>query len=187
MTISEISLRVVVEVDQRVFAENSDAVIKEELILSKNMDMGTPIGKVYFEEYQENSFLKPPKKVTQITRKRTHLPTSTVTSQKPRSKPVIQPPNAIQVSANFAQKPSDFIETVQSLETGKKIFTCKFCGLQKNDKGNLGRHILTKHLSNVEMMKCTICDYTTKLKGNMKQHYITKHKLPGSLAQSAVN
>ena len=92
-----------------------------------------------------------------------------------------------QLSPHFTQKPSDFIETVQSLETGRKMFTCKFCGIQNSDRGNLGKHILFKHLSNVPMIKCNLCDYESKLKGNMKIHYMKKHKLPENMATGALN
>ena len=90
-------------------------------------------------------------------------------------------------TVGFTQKPADFIEAVQSLETGKKMFNCKFCGVQNQDKGNLGRHVLTKHFSNVPMVNCTLRNYQCKLKGDMKKHYMSKHSLPEALAKSALN
>ena len=115
-----------------------------------------------------------------------------ISSQAPKmtQKPKIirsLPDNPPNVSSDFTQKPSDFIETVQSLETGKKMFTCKFCGVQNSDKGNLGKHVLLKHLSNVPMIKCNLCDYESKMKNIMKRHYMGKHKLPENMASSALS
>ena len=91
------------------------------------------------------------------------------------------------IATEFTQKPADFVETIQSLETGVKMYQCKFCGIQKPSKGNLSTHVLYCHLENVPMVKCTICEYESKLKGDMKKHYISRHNLPEDLAKLAVS
>ncbi|XP_075242587.1 uncharacterized protein LOC142337286 [Convolutriloba macropyga] len=98
-----------------------------------------------------------------------------------------QPPSPIQVTNNFQQDPNDFIATSQSLDTGKKSFSCKLCGFEVLSRSNLVRHINLKHISsNTEAIACTICDHTTRLKENMKKHYIGKHKLPEAMAKAAL-
>ena len=92
-----------------------------------------------------------------------------------------------QSSGEFIQKPNDFIEAIQSLETGRKMHSCKFCGLQRENKAQVASHVLHRHLSNVPMVKCTICSHQSKMKGDMKRHYMSKHSLPEALAKSAVS
>ena len=149
-------------------------------------DFKSSVGKLSLSEFKGNvDFIKPANLAQSISRKR---PLITAVSANTKSKASNSVKNLAEtVNGTFVQKPADFIEAIQSLETGKKTFTCKFCGVQNQDKGNLGRHVLTKHLSDVVVIKCTLCEYSAKLKGNMKTHYMSKHKLPESLAISAVN
>ena len=92
------------------------------------------------------------------------------------------------VDANgFQRNPESFIGTMQSLDTGERVFTCQFCGLQGAQKGNVKKHVIQKHIPEArETFKCEACgkDFTTK--DNLKTHYIKIHKVPENMVKTAM-
>ena len=115
-------------------------------------------------------------------------------------KSVKEKPNAMlpmsKVSANsqsglfvgdFQKDPEDFIGASQCLDTGKKMFSCKFCGLQGEKRANIKRHLLLKHIPEAnEAFKCTICGKILSLKYSLKLHYMQSHGMPENVAKAAI-
>ena len=115
-----------------------------------------------------------------------------ISHNEPRAKPKVVPKQLITQSvindsaSGFQQNPDDFIATSQSLDTGKKSFSCKFCGFEAPVKARVVRHITLRHMTGGNVINCTICEYSSKLKENMKRHYIKTHKLPEAMARGAL-
>ena len=86
----------------------------------------------------------------------------------------IKPVAVVPVSGTeFKRNPDDFIGTMQSMDTGKKVFSCQFCGLQGSQKANVRRHIVLKHILEAkEDFKCITCGKTFTLKHTLKLHYM---------------
>ena len=100
----------------------------------------------------------------------------------------IKPAAAVPVSGTkFKRNPDDFIGTMQSLDTGTKVFSCQFCGLQGSQKPNVRRHIVLKHIPEAkEDFKCITCGKTFSLKHTLKLHYLQGHEMPETLAKAAL-
>ena len=96
------------------------------------------------------------------------------------------PPNLVETSG-FQRNPDSFIGTMQSLETGEKVYTCQFCGFQGSQRGNVKKHVVVKHIPEAkENFRCQTCgkDFTTK--GILKTHYIKVHNMPENMVSAAM-
>ena len=88
----------------------------------------------------------------------------------------------------FQRNPDDFIGAMQSLDTGNKVFSCQFCGLQGSQKANVRRHVILKHIPEAKQeLKCSMCLKEFNLKQHLKAHYMHYHSLSDGLAKAAMN
>ena len=112
-----------------------------------------------------------------------------VKSVKKENSVPLKPADLVSVSGTeFKRNPDDFIGTMQSLDTGSKVFSCQFCGLQGAQKANVRRHVVLKHIPEAkEELKCTICSREFNLKQHLKAHYMQAHSLSDGLAKAAMN
>ena len=90
--------------------------------------------------------------------------------------------------SNLQRNPDNYIETMQSLDSGKRMFSCQFCGFQGPKKDNVKRHVILKHIPEAkEELKCSMCSKEFNLKQHLKAHYMHSHKLSDGLAKAAMN
>ena len=125
-----------------------------------------------------------------VSRKRPQVSRPAPMSSKSNKLPPQTPTQTVAHSNSipgFQQNPADFVTPTQNLETGKKMFACKFCGYQSDQRSKVVRHISLKHITGGPVFNCTICKHTTKLKADMKKHYMNKHHLPEAMANAALN
>merc|ERR1712004_276529 len=148
----------------------------------------TGLGQLSLVETEDNPTSDVLQKFQPTICKKRLPPSQTVHAQKiPKTHPLKQSTPAIQITNNVQQDPNDFVATSQSLDTGKKSFSCKLCAFNSLAKSKVIRHINLMHITQEDQFKCTLCDKTAKLKENMKKHYMGKHKLPEPLARAAVD
>ena len=94
---------------------------------------------------------------------------------------------AMKMQPSFQQDPNDVIATMQSLDSGEKVFSCKLCGHQAKLKPNIRRHIVLKHMEGLkESFKCTVCGKEFNLKHHLKGHYMSFHNMNEQLAKAAL-
>ena len=75
---------------------------------------------------------------------------------------------------------------IQSLDNGKKSYSCKICGYSFHERSKVVRHVSLKHIAGGTVIKCNLCDHSSKLKADMKRHYMRKHSLPEATANAAL-
>ena len=93
----------------------------------------------------------------------------------------------IEIQPSFQQDPNDLMGTMQSLDSGEKIFSCKLCGLQGNKKPNVRRHIVLKHMQGLkDSFKCTVCEKEFSMKHHLMRHYMNCHNMNQKLANVAL-
>ena len=99
---------------------------------------------------------------------------------------VKNPPDIVEASG-FQRNPDSFIGTMQSLETGEKVYTCQFCGLQGSQRGNVKKHVIVKHIPEArEEFKCETCGKEVSSKDKLKNHYIKIHNVPENMVKAAM-
>ena len=100
----------------------------------------------------------------------------------------VVPVNPAPVDTGFKRNPDDFIGTMQSLDTGKKIFSCQFCGFQGLLKTNVKRHVVFSHIPEAkDNFKCMTCEKQFAERRNLKAHYMQGHGMPENLAKAALD
>ena len=132
-----------------------------------------------------------------VTKRKTEVKAGKISNLKvgkvTKSEPVLSamkatPKSQVQIQPDFQQDPNDMIATMQSLDSGRKVFSCKICGLQGLQKQNVRRHIILKHMQGlIASVSCSLCQKEFTLKSNLKAHYISAHNMPDNLAKAALN
>ena len=104
-----------------------------------------------------------------------------------RQEAVTKPNNSNSLS-EFQQDPNDLIGTMQSLDSGEKLFSCKLCGLQGKQKPNVRRHIVNKHMQSLqETYSCSLCEKSMTTRQSLKNHYMSSHGMNDKLAVAAIH
>ena len=102
----------------------------------------------------------------------------------------LNPGNApARIQPDVQQDPNDLIGTLQSLDSGEKMFSCKLCGLQAKWKANVKGHVIRRHMQSLkETFACSMCDgksFTSKQ--NLKLHYMKSHNMNEKVANAAID
>ena len=104
-----------------------------------------------------------------------------------RQEAVTKPNNSNSLS-EFQQDPNDMIGTMQSLDSGEKVYSCKLCGLQGKQRTNVKMHVVRIHMKSLQStFRCSSCHGKSFFdKRSLKNHYMRNHNMNEKVASAAI-
>ena len=124
-----------------------------------------------------------------VQNSRTYTKSKTAKPQSFNQPSVAKPGNAsVQIQPAFQQDPNDLVGTMQSLDSGEKVYSCKLCGLQGKQRTNVKMHVVRIHMKSLqETFACSMCEgksFTDKR--NLRKHYMRSHNMNEKVANAAI-